>query len=291
MTGKAKASPKRAVKGRKKAPVGKKAVSRGKAKASPALLPVGMTGIYHGDCLDLMDNIPDGSVDMVLTDLPYAMTDCKWDKHILDFDALWKQWNRVCKPNAPVLLFASGIFLAQCIMSNPKNYKYKWVWAKPQGTNFGNAKRMPLRQHEDIAVFYRKQPTYNPQMWQGKPYKHTSGKPEIYGGGAMREGYVTESNGERHPLDVLHYDRERVDKGRHPTQKPVELLRYLIKTYTDRGDMVLDSTCGSGSACLAAALEGREYIGIELDGDYHMAAVERVGNLGAYEPTPRLDGM
>ena len=126
-----------------------------------------MSEILHGDCLELMADIPDGSVDMVLTDLPYGMTACKWDKAILDFDALWAHWNRVCKKGAPVLLFASGIFTGQCMMSNPRHYKYKWVWEKASPSNFANARKMPMRAHEDILVFYRKLPTYNPQMSQG----------------------------------------------------------------------------------------------------------------------------
>ena len=256
-----------------------------------------MSGVYLGDCLDLMDNIPDGSVDMVLTDLPYGITACKWDKSILDFDVLWEHWNRVCKHNAPVVLFASGVFVGQCIMSNPAKYRYMWTWEKAWPTGFANAKRMPMRYTEQILVFYRKQPTYNPQITQGhKPYSVAprGGSAEVYGGLKRSGG---ESDGERYPRDILCYNGARGErdvvggKQYHPTQKPVELLRYLIKTYTNEGDTVLDSTCGSGSTCVAAALEGREYIGIELDEGYHATAVERVGNLGAYEPTPRLEGV
>ena len=260
-----------------------------------------MSGVYLGDCLDLMDNIPDGSVDMVLTDLPYGITACKWDKSILDFEALWKQWNRVCKKDAPVVLFASGVFVAQCVMSNPANYKYKWVWEKVISTNAMNAKKMPMRKHEDILVFYRKLPTYNPQMGVGDPYKKHRPSPnrpaEVYGGEGWERAGREANEGDRYPYDILRFSnaRDELDvqggKQYHPTQKPIELLRYLIKTYTNEGDTVLDSTCGSGSTCVAAALEGREYIGIELDEGYHATAVERVGNLGAYEPTPRLEGV
>ena len=271
-----------------------------------------MNKILHGDCLELMADIPDGSVDMVLTDLPYGITACKWDKSILDFDALWKHWNRVCKPSAPVLLFASGIFTGQCMMSNPRHYKYKWVWEKSQPSNPANARKMPMRAHEDILVFYRKAPVYNPQMSQGhravaKDVANMRLKGEAYvedniyastkeslGKGATREGAT-----DRYPRDVqlfcsAMYEAQHgrgLRKSPHPTAKPVELCRYLIRTYTNPGDMVLDSTCGSGSTCLAAALEGRGYIGIELDPKYAATAVSRVNNLGAYEPTPRLDGI
>ena len=230
-----------------------------------------------------------------------GLTACKWDKYILDFDVLWEHWNRVCKHNAPVVLFASGVFVAQCVMSNPAKYRYKWVWEKVISTNAMNAKKMPMRKHEDILVFYRKLPTYNPQMGVGDPYKKHRPSPnrpaEVYGGAGWERAGRKPNEGERYPNDILRFSnaRDELDvqggKQYHPTQKPVELLRYLIKTYTNEGDTVLDSTCGSGSTCVAAALEGREYIGIELDEGYHATAVERVGNLGAYEPTPRLEGV
>ncbi len=188
-----------------------------------------------------MQEIPDKSIDMILSDLPYSNKSRKttwneWDKSI-DLDCLWKNYNRIIKDNGVVLLFGQDIFSAELIMSNKNNYKYKWIWQKEMGTGFLNAKRMPLRDTEEILVFYKKQPTYNPQMREGKPYITTKGSKS--GNYCSTDKIVTTINdGKRYPLTTLRFNRET---GLHPTQKPVALLEYLIKTYTNEGELILDN--------------------------------------------------
>ena len=255
-----------------------------------------MNKILEGDCLEVMAGIPDGSVDMVLTDLPYGMTACEWDKHILDFDELWTHWNRVCRNGAPVLLFATGVFSAQCVMSNPSNYRYKWTWRKAAATGYPNANKQPMRATEDILAFYGKPPTYNPQMGVGEPRKGRQKHNTAVHLGKTGCDMYKDNHGTRFPTDVLEFPNAYMEAGydrgaRHPTQKPVNLLRYLIRTYTNPGDMVLDSTCGSGSTCVAATLEGREWIGIEKEAEYAKIARDRVERAFEYEPTGRLPGV
>ena len=235
--------------------------------------------LYQGDCLDVMKDIPDKSVDMILCDLPYNISTRKttwnsWDCEI-DLAKLWGQYNRIIKDNGAIVLFAQGLFVANVIMSNPNNYKYEWIWQKEQGTGFLNAKRMPLKNHENVLVFYKKQPTYNPQMREGTPYTTTKGsKSSNY---CNSDKIVTTHNkGERYPLTTLYFKRDK-DKL-HPTQKPVELLEYLIKTYTNEGETVLDNTMGSGSTGVACVNTGRNFIGIELDENYFNIAKERIEN-------------
>ena len=229
--------------------------------------------IHHGDCLELMHQIKDKSVDMILCDLPYGTTRNKWDS-VINLEYLWKHYNRIIKDSGVIVLTAQTPFDKVLGESNLKMLKYEWIWVKPQGTGFLNAKKMPLKATENILVFYKKTPTYNPQMRTGfKPYRCKQGS---HGGGnyGKKMGEViTESNGERYPLNWLefNYDKEKL----HPTQKPLELGRYFVRTYTNEGDLVLDNTCGCGTFPLSAKLEGRNYIGIELDEKYWMTAEER----------------
>lgn len=233
--------------------------------------------LMHGNCLELMKNIPDNSIDLVLCDLPYSSSKRKvtwndWDCEI-NLNTLWKEYNRVLKINGVVLLFASDLFSAELVMSNYKSYKYKWIWQKEAGTGFLNAKRMPLRDFEEILVFYKKQPTYNPQMRLGKPYKITKGsKSSNY---CKTDKIVTTVNdGSRYPLTVLKFNRDK--EKLHPAQKPVSLLEYLIKTYTNEGDIVLDNCMGSGSTGVACINTNRKFIGIEIDEKYFKIAKERI---------------
>ena len=219
--------------------------------------------LFEGDCLEYMKKIPDGAVDMILCDLPYGMTQNQWDCFI-PLDQLWEQYNRIIKPNGAIVLTSNGIFTAKLILSQPNIYKYKWVWEKSKPTNFLNAKKQPLRKHEDVCVFYKKQPTYHPQMTQGEPYDKGTRKDQLCGNYGNFDPVHVASSGERYPTDII-YIKTAESEGAvlHPTQKPIELGRYMIRTYTDPGDLVLDNTFGSGSFLVAALMEGRNFIGIE----------------------------
>lgn len=219
--------------------------------------------LFEGDCLEYMDLIPANSVDMILCDLPYGMTQNHWDCYI-PLDELWKQYNRIIKPNGAIVLTSNGIFTAKLILSQPNIYKYKWVWEKSKPTNFLNAKKQPLRKHEDVCVFYKKQPTYHPQMTQGAPYDKGTRKDQLCGNYGDFEPVRVASAGERYPTDIIYVKTAECEGAvLHPTQKPIELGRYMIRTYTNPGDIVLDNTFGSGSFLVAALMEGRNFIGIE----------------------------
>jgi len=226
--------------------------------------------LFEGDCLDVLKQFPDASVDMVLCDLPYGTTQNKWDS-IIDLERLWKEYHRVVKPNGAIVLTSQGIFTAKLILSNERWFKYKLVWEKSKPTNFLNAKIQPLRKHEDICVFYRKQPAYNPQMSDGLPYDKGVRKNQLSGSyGDFLPRHV-KSSGERYPTDVVYFKTaESEGTVWHPTQKPVDLARYLIRTYTNPGDVVLDNSFGSGSFLVAAALEERDFCGIEKNEDVHL---------------------
>jgi site-specific DNA-methyltransferase (adenine-specific)/modification methylase len=200
---------------------------------------------------------------MILCDLPYGMTQNQWDCYI-DLDKLWSEYNRIIKPNGAIVLTSNGIFTAKLILSQPKLYKYKWVWEKSKPTNFLNAKKQPLRKHEDVCVFYKKQPVYNPQMTAGEPYDKGVRKDQLCGNYGEFSPWHVYSDGERYPTDII-YVKTAESEGDvlHPTQKPIELGRYMIRTYTNAGDVVLDNTFGSGSFLVAALMEGRNFIGIE----------------------------
>ena len=219
--------------------------------------------VFEADCLEKMKDIPDNSIDMILCDLPYGITQNEWDCDI-PIDLLWKQYLRIIKPNGVIALTSNGIFTAKLILSQEKLFKYKWVWEKSKSTNFLNAKKQPLRKHEDVCIFYKRQPTYHPQMTQGEAYDKGVRKDQLTGSYGDFSPVHVQSNGERYPTDII-YVKTAETEGEvfHPTQKPIELGRCFIRTYTNPGDVVLDNTCGSGSFLVAALLEGRNFIGIE----------------------------
>lgn len=224
--------------------------------------------VIEGDCLEVMKNFPDKSVDMILCDLPYGTTQNKWDC-LIPLDNLWEQYDRVIKDDGAIVLTAQGIFTAKIIMSNEQYFKYKIIWEKSKPTNFLNAKKQPLRKHEDICVFYKKQPVYNPQMRNGSPYTKGTRKDQYTGSyGNFKPREVKSDNGQRYPCDVVYFKTSE-SEGHvwHPTQKPVALGQYLIRTFTNPGDVVLDNACGSGSFLVSAVLERRKYIGIEKNED------------------------
>ena len=231
-----------------------------------------MIDLKHGDCLELMKDIPDGSVDLVLTDPPYGTTACKWDS-VIPFEPMWEQLNRIIKPNGAICLFGSEPFSSALRMSNIKNYKYDWIWEKEQGVNQFLCKKQPLRKTENVSVFYKKQARYNPQMAKASGYTvdrligcELFGKPKKI---------KTKNEGWRYPVNILRYNRE-LTKRYHPTQKPVELLEYLIKTYSNKNNTVLDFTMGSGSTGVACVNTNRRFIGIELDDKYFEIAKQRI---------------
>ena len=234
-----------------------------------------MIDLRCGDCLEVMKDIPDESIDMILCDLPYGTTRNKWDS-IIPLDKLWNEYERIIKDNGAIVLFSQMPFTAELTHSNLKLFKYEWIWEKDNGTGFLNAKKMPLKIHENILVFYKKLPTYNPQMRTGfKPYKCKQGRHST-NYGLYEQGHITESNGERYPIDIIEFKK---DSGLHPTQKPVALLEYLIKTYTNEGDVVLDNCMGSGSTGVACVNTNRDFIGIELDEKYFNIAKERINKM------------
>ena len=232
--------------------------------------------LYNGDCLELMKNIPDGSVDMVLCDLPYGTTRNKWDC-IIPLDRLWEQYKRVIKDNGAIVLFSAEPFTSILITSNMQWFRYDLIWAKTQGSDFLNANRKPLRSHENICVFYKKQPTYNPQKTEGKPYKAKSGETTSSNFGKFNGNHHTENkDGKRCPLTVLNFSGEHNKGKQHPTQKPIDLLEWIIKTYTNAEETVLDNCMGVGSCGVACINTNRNFIGIELDKGYFDIAEKRI---------------
>ena len=234
--------------------------------------------LKQGDCLELMKDIPDGSVDLVLTDPPYGTTACKWDS-VIPFEPMWEQLNRIIKPNGAICLFGNEPFSSALRMSNINMYKYDWYWKKERPTNIFQVKRRPAKYCETITVFYKKQCTYNEikvpssgRIVKNKP----KGSHSITT--ALNQIKVTpyEDDGTRHPCEILEFKRDVQTCRLHPTQKPVALLEYLIRTYTNEGETVLDFTMGSGSTCVAAKNLNRRFIGIELDENYFKIAKERI---------------
>ena len=238
--------------------------------------------LLQGDCLELMKDISDKSIDLILCDLPYGTTRNSWDE-VIPFDKLWAQYNRIIKDNGAILLFAQGKFYVNLVSSNMKMFRYDLVWDKELISGFLNAKRMPLRRHEQVAVFYKHLPTYNPQFTQGKPL-HSKGT-------AYQTKELTNNNygdfkatdddragsTEKYPTSIIKFQKPHPSVCVHPTQKPIELLEYLIKTYTNEGDTVLDNCMGSGSTGVACKNTDREFIGMELDEKYYKIACERLG--------------
>jgi len=242
--------------------------------------------LHLGDCLDVMQDIPDGSVDMVMTDPPYGTTACKWDA-VIPFEPMWAQLKRIVKPNGAIVLMASQPFTSALVMSNVGMFRYDLKWIKTQATGFYNANRMPLRAHEDIIVFYQSLPSYNPQKTAGEPYVQKRGSAsEVYQGKDL--SVTVNETGMRHPLSWRVFQRD-ADKT-HPTQKPVALMEYLIRTYTNAGETVLDFTMGSGTTGVAAANTGRRFIGIEMDADYFAVAQSRIQKAQADAITNKMRG-
>ena len=232
--------------------------------------------LIQGDCLEVMKKIPDGSVDMILCDLPYGTTQCKWDT-IIPFEPLWEQYKRVIKDNGAIVLFAQTPFDKILGTSNMKLLKYEWIWEKNKATGHLNSKKMPMKAHENILIFYKKLTTYNPQMGSGKAYSN-SHKPNDNGSNYGKVGYSSVTNvTTRFPRSILRYNVD-IKAEFHPTQKPVELLKYLIKTYTNENEIVLDNCMGSGSTGVACLETNRKFIGIELDKDYFNIATKRIEN-------------
>lgn len=228
--------------------------------------------IYQGDCLEVMKGIPDESIDMILCDLPYGTTQNKWDS-VIPLDLLWAEYERIIKPRGAIVLNSQGVFTAKLILSNEKLFKYKFVWVKSKSTNFLNAKKQPLRQHEDICVFYKRQPEYTPMMFPAESYDKGVRKDQYTGSYGDFKPVHVKSEGERYPTDTIYCKTSESEKGGrvwHPTQKPVALGRYLIRTFTKKGDVVLDNCFGSGSYLVAAAMEQRRFIGIEKNDDVHL---------------------
>lgn len=232
--------------------------------------------LLNGDCMKLMKEIPDGAVDLILCDLPYGTTDCSWDS-VLPFGELWEQYDRLLKPDGAAVLFAAQPFTTELIMSNKKAFRYCWYWLKNQPTGFAYARYQPMRKVEDVCVFYRQRPTYNPQGLQvvenAKPrHRRTLKREEIYKTDTLMKEYTPRFT--NWPKNVLEYNSER---GYHPTQKPVPLLEYLVRTYTNEGDTVLDNCMGSGSTGVAVKrVGGRHFIGIEQNKVYFDIAQKRI---------------
>ena len=248
-----------------------------------------MSYIKQGDCLELIKDIQDNSIDMILCDLPYGTSASDWDK-CLPLDKIWFEYERIIKPNRAIVLFAQQPFTSFLIMSNINLYKYNWTWEKDNGTNFMNSHYQPLKITEDICVFgtgatsYVKDNNnliYNPQFTEGTPYTIFSGKQKsnssiVRGKRELYGNFKTENDGKRYPKNLIKFNRDK-DKF-HPTQKPVDLLEYLIKTYTNENDIVLDNCMGSGSTIIACINTGRQYIGFEKEEKYFKIAEDRINN-------------
>lgn len=249
--------------------------------------------IYNEDCLVGMQRIPDGQIDAVICDLPYGSTSCAWDS-VIPFEPLWEQYHRVCKPDAAIVLFGSEPFSTRLRMSNLKEFRYDWIWHKSSSGGFAMANRRPMKFHETISVFYREQPTYNPQYI---PYAESTQK--RFKDGDKVNSSVWQKEGKQNRIQGMHHVAEesplRIKRGKHPesilefrsvpntkrvhpTQKPVDLLRYLVRTYTNEGDTVLDNCIGSGMTALACIRENRNFIGFEVDQECYAKACEIIGH-------------
>lgn len=236
--------------------------------------------LLKGDCLELMKDIPDKSIDAIIADLPYGTTACKWDT-IIPFEPLWAQYKRIIKDNGAIVLFGSQPFTSALVMSNPKWFKCEWIWKKHKGTNFNTVKRHPMKVHESMCLFSNGKFTYNPQMTEGNPYKQR-GEHNVNKKGGMFEnkkvGYAKDfDSSKRYPISIQEFSNHNQKANSfHPTQKPIALMEYLIKTYTNEGDTVLDNTMGSGTTGVACVNTNRGFIGMELDDKYFEIAKERI---------------
>lgn len=236
-----------------------------------------MINLILGDCLNKMRGLPEASVDMVCADIPYGTTQCKWDS-VIDLAEMWKEIYRVTKPEAAVVLFSAQPFTSVLVASNLSHWRTEWIWEKTQATGFLNAKKQPLRAHENIEVFYRRQPTYNPQLTHGhvrKTAKRGAVDSDCYNLAIKETAYDSTS---RYPRTVQVFSKDTQRQSYHPTQKPVALVRYLIETYSNPGDHILDFTMGSGSAGEACVLSDRSFTGIENDRDIFQVAQDRIGS-------------
>jgi hypothetical protein len=231
--------------------------------------------LYHGDCLEVMAGLPDASVDMILCDLPYGTTACKWDT-IIPLEPLWAHYKRVIKRNGAIVLTASQPFTSALVMSNPQMFRYQWVWEKTRGSGHLDAYRRPLKCHEDVLVFAATQTTYNPQFEVGEPYQITRKSTKTGSQYALHTAIEGEYAGRRFPRSVICFGSGANGHKEHETQKPVALMEYLIRTYTNEGETVLDNTMGSGTTLVAAINTGRKAIGMELDARFYEIARKRV---------------
>ncbi len=225
--------------------------------------------IICGEAIEEMSKLESKSIDLILCDLPYGTTQCKWDT-IIPFDKLWEQYSRLIKDNGAIVLTASHPFAANLVMSNPKLFRYSLVWEKSKSTGYLNSKKMPMRSHEDILVFYKNLPTYNPQMTEGEPYdKGTAHRPTDVYREQKGEIHVKNETGKRYPRSVQYFKTaESEGKVYHPTQKPVSLMEWLIKTYTNEGEIVLDNCVGAGTTAIACIRTNRKFIGIDISQEY-----------------------
>ena len=241
-----------------------------------------MIDLRLGNCLEVMKTIEDKSIDAIITDPPYGTTACKWDS-VIDFDLMWEQLNRIIKPNGAIVLFGSEPFSSALRMSNIKGYKYDWVWEKSKASNFLQAKYMPLKAHENVLIFGNGKVNYYPQKTQGKPFNKGSRKndngiaTEVYNKIPNAGMEIKNENGLRNPRTVQYFKTAEREGKHHPTQKPVALMEYLISTYTNEGELVLDFTMGSGSTGVACNKLFRNFIGIEMDENYFNIASDRIG--------------
>lgn len=240
--------------------------------------------LYNADCFDVFPLIPDKSIDMILCDLPYGVTQNNLDIK-LPFDKLWPQYERVIKDDGAIVLFSQGLFFVDLVNSNRKLYRYDLVWDKQLTSGFLNANRMPLRCHENIAVFYKKLPTYNPQFTEGKPlhskgvtYRHKNHKNENYGKFEMTDDSRAGST-QKYPKSILSYQKPHPSKAQHRTEKSIELLEFLIKTYTNENETVLDNTMGSGTTGIACVKTNRKFIGVEKEVDDFNLTKQRIGEI------------
>ncbi|MDA0780662.1 MAG: site-specific DNA-methyltransferase [Rickettsiales bacterium] len=233
--------------------------------------PIKNNTIINGDCLSILPGIEDKSIDMVLCDLPYGITSCEWDK-VINPKELWDNYWRITKNNAPVVLTATQPFATDLVNAARKFFRYEIIWSKTRSTGFLNAKKMPLRKHENILVFYKALPTYNPQFTEGKAYKTKSRSVSRIYRNAKRIETVNE--GKRYPVSIQQFNHDK--GGMHPTQKPVAMFEWLINTYTNVGDVVLDNCSGSGTTAIACINTQRNYICIEQDEKYFNSSLERV---------------
>lgn len=233
--------------------------------------------LYKGNCLELMHDIDDKSIDMILCDLPYGTTACKWDS-LIPFEPLWAHYKRIIKDNGAIVLTASQPFTSALVMSNIKMFRQEIIWQKDNATGFLDARRKIMKIHENILLFSHKRTVYNPQMREGKPYTVKSGgcsNSVTADENIKKGGHVTVSNGERFPVSVINVNTER---GHHPTQKPVALFEYLIKTYTNEGELVLDNCAGSGTTAIACLGTNRNYILMEQEQNYCDIANKRIAD-------------